>query len=865
MTLVTRTGQWKWLAWLWLAAASCGVHAQSSPPTEAHTSSQSQTAVLNPAEKLYLELRSVGLDATRTFHIRGVSIDRPSLHVLLDDGEIGFTADVAGRVTGAFFEGDGEFLLTPPNQGERASMMLFTGMAILEERFGSAYLRFNDDTFAELQPYLRPANDGAEFVARWTKTAQNLADQDALRLFGSFSRGLPTPGAPVASIQPPVVDPSDRMLHVRVAGNKLGTFDAYFDTKGVEEIWAGQTRVVAGVTYYDLWTSFTPRTSSNPRSTSKATWGQDEEASVTRYKIRAEVRPPTTLAADASLEVEVHHGGERTVYFELSRFLQVKEVDLDGRPIDFINNTAIDGTQLARRGNDLVAVVFPEVLREGQKLKLRFVYSGDVLSEAGGGLLYVGARGTWYPNRGLQMADFDLEFRYPAGWTLVATGKRVSGEEPQAAIPSGEPSAISEEQVARWVTERPSVLAGFNLGKYEMATAMAGQVAVKAYAARAMEKAFPRPSGTVIGPVDGRAPGMRADPIVLQPSVPSPARNAQAVADNGAKAVEFYSQRFGSYPYSSLELTQMPGRMSQGWPGLVFLSSFAFLTHNEAEDLSGSPLESALAGLTLPHETAHQWWGDLVGWRTYRDQWIVEALANYCALMTLEKDRPGDVRAILEQYREELAAKNKDGEALRDAGPVTLGLRLNSSHFPNGYEAISYGRGTWLFHMLRNMLLDAETNRDAHSGRPAFDSEEPFVRSLRKVRERYSEKALSTRELFAVFEEDLPKSLWYEGHKSLDWFVQSWVEGTALPRFNLQNVKYVRRANGTEVTGTLQQKDTPQDYVSAVPVYAVSGDQKVLLGTVLADGPETSFRLSAPAGMRRIVLDPYQTLLSAPK
>ena len=118
---------------------------------------------------------------------------------------------------------------------------------------------------------------------------------------------------------------------------------------------------------------------------------------------------------------------------------------------------------------------------------------------------------------------------------------------------------------------------------------------------------------------------MNVDPILHQAIVPSPARNAQAVADSGARAVEFYSARFGPYPYSSLELTQMPGRMSQGWPGLVFLSSFAFLTHDQAEDLSGSPLESALAGLTLPHETAHQWWGDLVGWRSYRDQWIVEA------------------------------------------------------------------------------------------------------------------------------------------------------------------------------------------------------------------------------------------------
>jgi len=856
VTQVTWIHQIKRLAIVGLVLSAARGYAQSPAPVSEPVPLPTPSA-RKPAEQLYLQLQSVGLDRARIFHIRGVSIDRPALHILLDDGEIAFTADVAGRVTGAFFEGDGELLLTPPNQGERASMTLFTGMAILEERFGSAYLRFNDDTFAELQPYLRPATSGPEFVAHFNETAQNLADQDALRLLSTFTRALPALGA-TDSESRWVTDPSDRMLHARVQGNKLGTFDAYFDTKGVEEIWAGQTRTVDGQTFYDLWTSFTPQTSST--GSDRAPITRNDDVTVSHYKIRAQVTPPTTVAAEAALQMEVRRGGERTVYLELSRFLQVKQVEADGHAVEFINNPALDGSQLARRGNDLVAVVFPEPLREGQTVSLRFVYSGDVLSEAGGGLLYVGARGTWYPNRGLAMADFDLEFRYPPGWTLVATGKRVSGSEHAS-------NAVDpDEQTSHWITERPGTLAGFNLGKYEIASARAGDVTIRAYAARAMEKSFPRPSTTVVvKPPSSPNPRMNIDPVLLQPALPSPARNAQAVADSGARAVEFYSARFGPYPYSSLELTQMPGRTSQGWPGLVFLSSFAFLTHEQAEDLSGSPLESALAGIALPHETAHQWWGDLVGWRSYRDQWIVEALANYSALMTLEKGRPIDVRAVLESYREELAEMNKNNEALRDAGPVTLGLRLSSSHFPNGYEAISYGRGTWLLHMLRNMLLNAEPGRASHEERAPFDPDEPFVRALRRVRERYAGKSISTRELFAVFEEDLPKPLWYEGHKSLDWFVRSWVEGTALPVFSLHNVKYDKKGDRTQVVGAIQQRETPKDYVSAVPVYALTADDKVLIGTVLADGPETSCRLTAPTGTRKVVLDPYQTLLTAPK
>src|ERR1700690_2187211 len=137
---------------------------------------------LNSAEGLYLKLRSVGLDQSRVYRVRDVSINRAAFHITLNDGTIAFTEDVAGRVTGAFFEGDGEILLSPPNQYERASMALFTGAAILEERFATAYFRFNDDTFTELLPSLVPAGRAEAFVSQWNQTAHNLAESDALRL-----------------------------------------------------------------------------------------------------------------------------------------------------------------------------------------------------------------------------------------------------------------------------------------------------------------------------------------------------------------------------------------------------------------------------------------------------------------------------------------------------------------------------------------------------------------------------------------------------------------------------------------------------------------------------------------------------------
>jgi hypothetical protein len=832
------------LAWWLLAAMACAQAAGPSLQCPQTTSG------------LYARIRSVGLDPQRVYHVRDASIDRPNLHLDLDDGTLALTEDICGRITGAFFEGEGEIRLRPPNRVERGSLALFTGMAILDEQFTSAYLRFNDDTAAVWQPFLSPAPEGGEFIKQWSETSRSLAEFDALRLLLDFSHFLPAPGGSEPGRKFPP------LLHAHLLGKKLGGFEVFWDAVGAEPLWAGQPRVKDGILFFDIWTSFAPSGAGGAATVPLA-----GDASITAFRIRASVQPPTRLQASTEVNVRIRSGGERTLLFELSRYLKIDAVEADGRPVDFIQNQALEGTELRRKGNDLVALVFPAPLVPGQELKLRFRYAGEVLSEAGHGLLYVGERGTWYPNFGLNPAQFEMEFHYPANWTLVATGKQMS----PASSDEDEVETNREagaEKVSRWTSERPIPVAGFNLGKYVRAEAKAGSILVEAYGTKVVEKSFPKAQAEVIGqPVFPGAPplGPRSRvPIIVTPPPPSPARDAQAVADRAAKAIESFSQWFGPYPFGSLALTQMPGNLSQGWPGLVFLASFAFLSPQEQTDLRLDPVTRELDNQVLVHETAHQWWGDLVMWKGYRDQWIAEGLANYASLLMLEQRNPTQFRQVLEKYRQDLLAKNKDGERLRDAGPVTLGQRLESSHFPGGYEAISYERGTWLFHMLRTMLRDSEAASRSRKGRA--NPEEPFFRALRKIRERYAGKSISTQQLVQVFEEELPRPLWYENRHKLDWFLEGWIEGTAIPKLEAREIRITEKTGVTTVTGVIVQKDAPDDLVTAVPVYATrAGNALVFLGEVLADGRETGFRLIAPSDVRKIVLDPKQTILTTLK
>jgi hypothetical protein len=868
-----------------IVTLTIGVAQISTAPAAWAAAAAPQAQPAKPAEALYLQLSQVTLDPARVYRVREASLDRSAIHITLEDGTIAFTQDVMGRVTGAFFEGEGEVLLAPPNEVERKSMSLFTGMAILEEHFETAYFRFNDDVMTELRPGLRAPEDAKEFVSRWGDTARNLAQQDALRLLVSFSRLLPPAngnGGAAGMEAGPASASNDRMLHARVQGTQLGVFDIYFDSLAGESIQAGQARNAEnGVTYYDVWTSFAPAAGA-PLSgkTELAEQANRDNAhedpiAIRHFAITCQVTPPKQIHAEARLQIEVRHDDARTLLFELSRFLQVESVEMDGHPVEFLHNPAIEGTQLARRGNDLVAVILPEPARTGQKHELRFVYGGEVLAEAGSGLLYVGEHGTWYPNRGLVMADFDLEFYYPAAWTLVATGK------PTPISITGGAAVAQGEQVSRWVSERPIPVAGFNLGKYSVATVKAGPVTVETYATVGVERNFPSAPPQVLPPNPQNTPQAQRTPLVITPESPSPARNAFSVAETAARAIQYYADRFGPFPYSHLAITQMPGADSQGWPGLVFLSSYAFLDDEERKDLRFSPFRALMQEQITAHETAHQWWGDLVTWTTYRDQWLSEGLANYSALMMLQEKDPVSFREIMERYRRELVEKDKSGSAPKDAGPVTLGGRLQSSRSPGGYDAISYGRSTWLFHMLRTMMQDGAmqdraTQDRATQDRTALQSEgagrggsgrdEPFARALRKVRERYEGKSINTRELLAVFAEELPPGLRYEGKSSLDWFLEGWVNGTALPKLELRAAKFLPKDGRTLVSGTILQKDAPADLVTSVPVYGSGpGKRPVLVGRVFADGQESSFHLSAPAGISKIVLDPNETILTSPK
>lgn len=840
-----------------------GAPAWAQTETQAQPQAAARTAGTAIAD-LYRQLCTVPLDPVAVYKIRDASLDREDLHLSLNDGTIAFTRAVNGRITGALFAGEGEILVVPPDFTERHSLSLFAGTAVLSERITLAYLRFADDSvIRDLNPYLRPPEDAAGFIERNNTVASQLAEADCLRTLIGITYAPPASPRAYAG----------EFLFGRFNGEKLGGFEVSFDPMVSEQISARQVAFTLRGRHYDLWMSFPMR--SLRKDPDPAVPLPHRVIEITDYRIRMDVTPPRDLAGSATLTLKTLQTGPRAVLFELSRYLKLSSIELEsaGREpvkLDFIQNEAIEGSQLASRGNDTVTVVFPQPLTAGQTLQLKFTYAGAVMSDAGGGLLYVGARGTWFPNRGPAMSNFDLEFRYPPEWKLLATGKKVSE------------SARDGMQEIRFVSERPVPLAGFNLGRYVETPVDTPATRLLVYSARAMEADFartqrPLPRPPVIARPEQRRPAGAA-PLSSPPPplLPNPSEKAHTVGRNAADMIEFLTPRIGAFPFSSLSLTQLPGPNSQGWPGLVFLSSYVFLDRTERERSRFSTDEMndwVFDHVMTEHEVAHQWWGNHVFWDSYRDQWIMEALANYCALLKLEQDDPELLHRILEQYRDDLleAPEGANTHPFREAGPVRLGGRLNSSRFTGAYDPVIYGRGTWLIHMLREMLKDAAASarprpRPGAAAPPPRDPDALFYSVLRGIQSRFAGKKISTRDFLAAFERALPPSAAFENRKSLEWFFDGWINGSAIPALKLDNVRITPSGTRTFAAGVIVQADAPGLLVTSVPLYAAGSGKEppVLVGRVFADGERTEFRLAVPAGTRRILLDPFRAVLRQP-
>src|SRR5258707_11917777 len=353
-------------------------------------------------------------------------------------------------------------------------------------------------------------------------------------------------------------------------------------------------------------------------------------------------------------------------------------------------------------------------------------------------------------------------------------------------------------------------------------------------------------STALSGPIGAQ----RGNHLRLQMPQPSPADALKAIAREIDSSIHFHENLSGPAPFHQLSVSQIPGTFGQGWPGLLYVSTFSFLPA-ETQERAGlnTSTQEHFHDLVPFHEVAHQWWGNVVGWSSYRDQWIDEAMATYLSLLFADSQKSPDrtLRVWLDRYRKRLADKGTGGFSPAETGSMILGSRLDSSKSPEGFDELVYGKGAWTFHMIREMLREpGNKNPDAR-----------FIGLLRALQEKYAYRALSTADLQHELEAVMNPGMAIEGRKSMEWFFSDWVRGTGIPHYRVEySTKPAEK--GFIVRGKLLQSGVPDSFVAPVPIYGSNGGY---LGRIIASGPETAFHFSATRDPGKLIIDPRMTIL----
>ena len=113
------------------------------------------------SDPAYQQLRNLTLSG-EAVSVTNFELKRDAGTFHLHSGMVCFVSPVQGKVTGAVFAGEGNFVLDPPLESERLSLKLLTKENEFSERFNQAVLRFTDSTYDDIKKGGNPASGGCD-------------------------------------------------------------------------------------------------------------------------------------------------------------------------------------------------------------------------------------------------------------------------------------------------------------------------------------------------------------------------------------------------------------------------------------------------------------------------------------------------------------------------------------------------------------------------------------------------------------------------------------------------------------------------------------------------------------------------------
>lgn len=668
---------------------------------------------------LLQEVRDSRLDPDRAVEVGKLSLQAGQAELKIVRGTFFPATPVGGRVVEMVFVGEARLVLEPPDDIEAGQLELFTGNSRLDEDVREAVLVVAVDAASEAI-YKRPP---AAVDAAAKSRARELFDQWRA---GPVRRLL---GVETALLRDALGDPFCQGYFTGwFRSEDLGEFLYVFEPDAREQVTLGK---------------FTPldATEKEKRKLERAIHQSQRRGRLIGFSaddlgqwdtwVSAPLRRPdgTIMAGAQPFEPEL---------YELDVELSEPELELKGRArihlrslsnaarvvkLDLYRDLKIDRARVQGESSDLffhqaggeAVVLLPEAPSPGAWV-LELEYSGHVIEKGGSNTYLLSDTTNWYPHTGdTDRARYDVTLHWPAKLDLVAAGHRVDGGEEDG----------GRRRFERRRLEHPTFGFSFEVGRFKTLTARAGHVDIS----------------------------LSLDPLIY-PALTKEGR--EEILSTVVDALAFFEETFGPYPLDELAVVTAPRAFSQGFLGFVTLSTFNMTETDWWTVYLGFEDRRTV----IAHELAHQWWGHMVAWESYRDQWISEAMANYAAVLYARKRLVGQKKSVIigptSGWQSALTSTSADGRPIESLGPLVLGERLESSRSGTAYEAIVYKKGAVVLDMLSR-----------------YYREDSFLEILRKVVEAVSFHAVSTETFIALFER--------LSGQDLDGFARQFIYGSGLP------------------------------------------------------------------------------------
>jgi aminopeptidase N len=280
------------------------------------------------------------------------------------------------------------------------------------------------------------------------------------------------------------------------------------------------------------------------------------------------------------------------------------------------------------------------------------------------------------------------------------------------------------------------------------------------------------------------------------------------------RAIEFYSDFVGPYPYEKLGNVQAMG-ISGG-------TEHASAIFYGERSVTNRPASSLVA-----HEIAHQWFGDSVTEKDWDDIWLSEGFATYFALLYSEHYEGRD--AFVAGLRRARTTAINSGQ---NAGVI----HNNISNFRQilAPQGVVYQKGGWVLHMLRGQI-----------------GMENFQAGIREYYKRYRDSNATTDDLRRVMEE--------KSGQDLAWFFRQWLKRAGAPNLD-GGWKYNAETKKVEIELTQKQGGEPFRLPLEVGL-SQDGTTTPRVVKVEMNQLTQKFEIAADTAPSVVVLDPNTWLL----